>query len=68
MAGGMKKTDGLPSAPTVLIYEQQPSLSLFVIPDTGESRYPIKEWKRSWKIKMNEKGNPEWFDLYAKLS
>lgn len=24
----------------------------------------IKEWKRSWKIELNEKTNPDWMDLY----
>ena len=24
----------------------------------------IKEWKRAWKLKMIEKTNPEWRDLY----
>lgn len=25
----------------------------------------IKEWKRSWKVELIEKENPEWFDLYT---
>ena len=28
----------------------------------------IKEWKRAWKLKMIEKTNPEWRDLYLGLS
>lgn len=24
----------------------------------------LKEWKRSWKIKLIEKTNPDWQDLY----
>ena len=28
----------------------------------------IKEWKRSWKIKMIEKVNPNWDDLYFYLN
>jgi putative endonuclease len=24
----------------------------------------IKEWKRSWKLKLIEKNNPDWQDLY----
>ena len=27
----------------------------------------IKEWKRSWKLEMIEKNNPEWLDLYPEL-
>ncbi|MFO0751999.1 MAG: GIY-YIG nuclease family protein [Thermodesulfovibrionales bacterium] len=27
----------------------------------------IKEWKRSWKIELIEKTNPEWRDLYEEL-
>jgi putative endonuclease len=27
----------------------------------------IKEWKRSWKLEMIEKNNPEWLDLYSEL-
>jgi len=24
----------------------------------------IKEWKRAWKIRLIEKQNPEWNDIY----
>ncbi|HSV46726.1 MAG TPA: GIY-YIG nuclease family protein [Ramlibacter sp.] len=27
----------------------------------------IKNWKRAWKVKMIEKENPEWADLYPGL-
>ena len=27
----------------------------------------IKEWKRKWKLKLIEKQNPEWVDLYDRL-
>ncbi len=27
----------------------------------------IKKWKRAWKIKLIEKDNPGWNDLYGKL-
>jgi len=27
----------------------------------------IKEWHRSWKIKLIEQNNPEWRDLYYDL-
>ena len=27
----------------------------------------IKEWKRAWKIRLIETGNPYWIDLYESL-
>jgi putative endonuclease len=27
----------------------------------------IKKWKRDWKIKMIEKENPQWIDLYDSI-
>jgi len=27
----------------------------------------IKEWKRKWKLKLIEKDNPEWKDLYNEI-
>ena len=24
----------------------------------------LKEWRRAWKLRLIEKGNPEWLDLY----
>jgi putative endonuclease len=27
----------------------------------------IKEWKRQWKLKLIEKNNPEWKDLFDEL-
>lgn len=27
----------------------------------------LKKWKRSWKLRLIEKMNPEWKDLYEKL-
>ncbi|MES0882754.1 GIY-YIG nuclease family protein [Roseibium sp. SCP14] len=28
----------------------------------------IKRWKRAWKVSLIEKRNPDWDDLYSKLS
>ena len=28
----------------------------------------IKEWRRAWKIRLLETGNPHWIDLYPSLS
>ena len=28
----------------------------------------IKSWKRTWKIQLIEKDNPDWIDLYGSLS
>lgn len=27
----------------------------------------LKKWKREWKIRLIEKGNPDWKDLYQEL-
>ena len=27
----------------------------------------LKEWKRAWKLRLIEGGNPEWIDLYRAL-
>lgn len=27
----------------------------------------LKKWKREWKIRLIEKGNPEWRDLYETI-
>jgi predicted GIY-YIG superfamily endonuclease len=27
-----------------------------------------KRWKRAWKVSLIEKRNPDWDDLYSKLS
>jgi len=27
----------------------------------------LKKWKRSWKIELIEKSNPEWKDLYSEM-
>ena len=32
-----------------------------------ESEKNIKEWKRAWKIKLIEKDNPNWHDLYDSI-
>jgi putative endonuclease len=28
---------------------------------------PIKKWNRDWKIKLIEKENPNWDDIYQRL-
>ena len=28
----------------------------------------IKKWRRDWKIRMIEEGNPNWEDLYASIT
>ena len=28
----------------------------------------IKEWRRAWKLRLIEEGNPEWRDLYDDLN
>ena len=28
----------------------------------------LKKWERAWKIRLIERSNPEWRDLYSKIS
>ncbi|HUE80167.1 MAG TPA: GIY-YIG nuclease family protein [Sphingomicrobium sp.] len=38
--------------------------------DLQDARYrelQIKKWKRDWKLKLIERENPDWLDLYATL-
>ena len=28
----------------------------------------IKKWERAWKVRLIEKGNPEWEDLYERIA
>jgi putative endonuclease len=32
-----------------------------------EREKEIKKWRRSWKIALIEKANPEWKDLYPEI-
>jgi putative endonuclease len=43
-------------------YEEYP---LFM--DAVRREHSIKHWRRSWKIELIEKGNPDWTDLYDQL-
>ena len=27
----------------------------------------LKEWKRAWKLKLIERANPDWHDLYGTI-
>jgi putative endonuclease len=41
-----------------------------VYDDLQEARqreFRIKKWKRDWKLKLIEKDNPDWLDLYPTL-
>lgn len=46
-----------------LVYFEQHDDPYFAI--TREKQ--IKKWRRSWKIELIEKNNPEWRDLYGEL-
>ncbi len=35
--------------------------------DARQREVQMKEWKRSWKIRLIEEGNLEWADLYPTL-
>jgi putative endonuclease len=32
-----------------------------------EREKALKEWKRTWKLKLVETSNPEWRDLYPEI-
>ena len=46
-------------------------LAWYEIHDSAESAInrekQIKKWKRVWKLKLIEKDNPEWIDLYESI-
>jgi putative endonuclease len=43
-------------------YEQHESMAIAI-----EREKRLKEWKRSWKLELIEKTNPDWRDLYDEL-
>ncbi|MEA1959666.1 MAG: GIY-YIG nuclease family protein [Chloroflexota bacterium] len=47
---------------TLVWYEQHETMESAIAREKA-----IKEWKRDWKIKMIERSNPEWNDLYDGL-
>ncbi len=36
--------------------------------DARACEYRMKKWKRAWKIRLIEDGNPEWRDLFDELN
>lgn len=38
------------------------------ISDAREAEARIKKWRRDWKIKLIERDNPNWDDLYPSLA
>ncbi len=47
---------------TLVYYEQHERMESAI---TREKK--MKKWKRDWKIKLIEKGNPQWEDLWLKI-
>jgi putative endonuclease len=47
---------------TLVWYEQHESMS-----EAIRCENAIKEWQPNWKLKLIEKGNPMWRDLYESL-
>ena len=47
---------------TLVYYEQHEVMESAI---TREKQ--MKKWKREWKIKLIEKGNPQWEDLWFKI-
>ena len=46
----------------LVYYEEFDSIS-----DALEREKKIKKWKRSWKVELIERDNPEWNDLYEEI-
>jgi putative endonuclease len=38
------------------------------MPDAIAREKKIKKWRRTWKVKLIENGNPEWRDLYEDMA
>ena len=38
------------------------------MPEAIRREKQIKEWRRSWKIDLIERGNPTWRDLYPEIA
>ena len=38
------------------------------MPDAILREKQIKKWRRKWKLKLIERDNPEWRDLYAEIN
>ena len=47
---------------TLVWYEQHPTMASAI-----EREKALKEWKRTWKLKLVETSNPEWRDLYREI-
>lgn len=47
----------------LVYYESTPDIKSAI-----EREKCIKRWKREWKIRLIEDGNPEWNDLYECLT
>jgi len=47
---------------TLVYYEQHETMETAI---TREKQ--MKKWKRDWKIKLIEKDNPQWEDLWLKI-
>lgn len=47
----------------ILVYYEQGESMLGAL----QREKQLKKWNRSWKIRLIEKGNPKWRDLYDEL-
>jgi len=43
-------------------FEQTPNVAAAI-----QREKQIKKWRRSWKIELIERGNPDWRDLYGEI-
>ena len=47
---------------TLVFYEQHEMMKTAIIREKQ-----IKKWKRDWKVKLIEKDNPQWVDLWSRI-
>jgi putative endonuclease len=59
MVAGFTRTYGVHQ---LVWYEQHATMDFAIAREKA-----IKEWKRAWKIRLVERANPHWRDLYADI-
>ncbi|WP_070157667.1 GIY-YIG nuclease family protein [Sphingobium phenoxybenzoativorans] len=49
---------------TLLVYAEQHA----TIEEAIAREKALKKWKRDWKFRLIEEGNPDWIDLYDRIN
>jgi putative endonuclease len=49
---------------TLLVYAEQHA----TIEEAIAREKALKKWKRDWKFRLIEEGNPDWLDLYDRIN